>query len=88
MTRITIEQSKRVGKKLNVNFDIIDVKTLQTGINIEMEHSNITKGSITLSAKIALAHLEEFPDYYQELIKMEKKLKQKWKGKRKPNIYN
>ena len=91
--KITKQQALRVGNKLSVNFEAIDVETLQAGINVEMEHgnrrgkTNVTNNSILLSAKIALAHLEEFPDYYEALEKMEVKLKKKWKGKRKPFLF-
>lgn len=93
MKKATKTQTLRAGKKLGVNFDVISVDTLQTGINVELEHgkrhgrTNITNDSIILSATIALAHLEEFPDYYEALEKMEEKLKLKWKGKKKPNIF-
>jgi hypothetical protein len=41
-----------------------------TGLNIELEHgnrninTNVTDNDLIKTAKIALAHLEEFPDYY------------------------
>jgi hypothetical protein len=92
--RVTKTQTLRVGKKLNVNFDHVHVDTLRHGINVELEHGsrhgpnlNVTNNSITKSAIIALAHIYEFPDYYEALEKMEEKLKQKWRGKRKPSIF-
>lgn len=92
--RVTKTQTIRIGRKLNVDFDVISVDTLKSGINVEMEHGkrfgkilNVTNDSITKSAIIALAHLHEFPDYYEALEKMEEKLKRKWKGKRKPCIF-
>ncbi len=92
--KITKAQALRAGKKLNVNFEVVDVETLKDGMNVELEHgrrrgiTNITNDGILLSAQIALAHLAEFPDYYDALEKMEEKLKKKWKGKKKPNIFN
>lgn len=91
--RVTKSQAARVGKKLGVDFDVIDVDTLKAGMNVELEHgkrhgiTNVTNDSLLISAKIALAHLEEFPDYYEALEKMEEKLKKKWKGKKKPHIF-
>jgi Protein of unknown function (DUF5661) len=76
-----------------VDFEVISPETLQVGINVELEHgrrhgrTNVTNDSISLSATIALAHLEEFPDYYEALEKMEQRLKKKWKGRRKPDVF-
>ena len=45
---------------------------LRIGKRIEMEHTKSKK----VATKIAKDHLDEFPNYYTALIKMEKKLKQ------------
>ncbi len=37
-----------------------------------MEHRDVTRGSLTITGKIALAHLKELPDYYTRLSRMEK----------------
>ena len=42
------------------------------GLNTELEHINITGGNLLATAKIALVHLLELPDYYTRLEKMEK----------------
>ena len=55
-------ESIRDGKK----FKVIDTE-LQSGIDIEMEHTNDKK----IAKRIALDHLAEFPDYYTRLTKME-----------------
>lgn len=34
---------------------------------------NMTNNNILITGKIALAHLNEFPDYYKRLEKLEKK---------------
>lgn len=48
-----------------------------TGMNIEMEHQDVTKGNIVKTAKIAAAHLKENPKYYTLLKKyVEKKNEQ------------
>jgi len=46
---------------------------IQKGIKIELEHTSDRE----LAKEIAMDHLDEFPDYYEELDKMEKKLKNK-----------
>jgi hypothetical protein len=52
----------------------VNAEELKMGTKIEMEHTS----SRWLAQKIAMDHLIEFPNYYTELIKMEKRL-----GKRK-----
>ncbi len=92
MTKITKTQAFRAGNKLGINFEIVDLDMFRRGMNIEMEHgrrhniTNITNDNLLSCAKIALAHIMEYPDYYIELEKMEEKLKKKWKGRRRPQI--
>ena len=57
---------------LDVKFDKFTIDDLMTGIDIELEHgtispaTNVTNDDIILTMKIALAHLNEFPDYYNK----------------------
>ena len=57
---------------LNVRFDKFTLEDFQEGINIETEHglinpdTNVTNNNLILTAKIALAHLNEFPNYYNK----------------------
>mgnify|MGYP003452422074 FL=1 len=64
------------------------------GLNVELEHgkklgviTNITNDNLILTAKIAIAHLLEFPDYYKRLFKLEEKADKYWKNKTKKNIF-
>lgn len=43
------------------------VADLKVGMNVEREHFDVTHCNRMLTAKIALAHLRERPDYYQRL---------------------
>ena len=67
-----ITDAKNVGKILNIQFDKFTPQDLLEGLNIELEHgtinpnTNITNDSLILTAKIALAHLNEFPNYYNK----------------------
>ena len=53
-------------------------------MDVELEHgsinqlTNVTNDDPILTGKIALAHLNEFPDYYIRLGKMEKEADQFW----------
>ena len=71
---------------LGVNFDKFSKEDFLEGINIELEHgtlnpkTNVTYDNLIMTAKIALAHLNEFPNYYNKeygLKKFESFLKSK-----------
>ena len=57
---------------LKITLDKFSVEDLMTGVNIELEHgsvnplTNVTNDDLLLTMKIALAHLNEFPDYYNK----------------------
>lgn len=54
------------------------------GLDVELEHgkispsTNVTNDDPIMTGKIALAHLNEFPDYYTRLSKMEKEADAFW----------
>ena len=75
-------------KILNINFDKFNIEDFLEGINIETEHgsvseqTNVTDDDLILTSKIALAHLNEYPNYYNReygLKKYEEFLKNKAK---------
>ncbi|GAI79999.1 unnamed protein product, partial [marine sediment metagenome] len=55
--------------------------------NVELEHgsenlrTNVTNDDSLVTGKIALAHLNEFPDYYDRLEKMEEEADKFWEKK-------
>ena len=57
---------------LNINFDKFTPEEFLDGLNIESEHgkvnsnTNVTNDDLIITAKIALAHLNEFPNYYNK----------------------
>jgi len=57
---------------LGITFDKFSVRDFLEGINIESEHgrvnpkTNVTNDDLLTIAKIALAHLNEFPNYYNQ----------------------
>ena len=61
-----------VADMLNINFDKFTKEEFLEGLNIESEHgtinpfTNVTNDDIILTAKIALAHLNEYPNYYNK----------------------
>jgi hypothetical protein len=73
----TIEEAKRIGEALGIDWSKFDVEQFRMGLNVELEHgkrdasTNVTQDDEVLTGKIALAHLNEFSDYYTRLQKME-----------------
>lgn len=80
----TTEEAGRVGKMLGINWDKFDREQFRRGMDVELEHglvdthTNVTNDDALLTGKIALAHLNEFPDYYTRLERMEKSAHAYW----------
>ena len=80
----TINDILKVAKYLNIDFSKFSLQDFITGINIELEHglvnpmTDVTNDDLIMTAKITLAHLNEFPNYYNKdygLKKFEEYLK-------------
>lgn len=80
----TTEEAKETAVKLGVDWSKYDVEQFRMGMDVELEHgrrspqTNVTNDDAELTGKIALAHLNEFPDYYTRLAKMEKEGDEFW----------
>jgi hypothetical protein len=78
------DEAKRIGDTLNLDWDQVDLEQFRMGLLVELEHgtrdpeTNVTDDDVSLTAKIALAHLNEFPDYYTRLAKMEAEADAYW----------
>lgn len=74
----TEQEAKRVGEKIGIKWDKFDVDQFRRGMDVELEHgtvdknTNVTNDDPIITGKIALAHLNEFLDYYDRLEEMEK----------------
>lgn len=61
-----------VANSLNIDFTKFSYEDFKRGINVELEHglvnikTNVTNNNLLETAKIALAHLNEFPNYYNK----------------------
>ena len=83
----TAEQAKEIGEALGVDWTKFDVEQFRSGMDVELEHgkedpvTNVTEDDPLMTGKIALAHLNEFPDYYTRLLKLEKEAEAYWENK-------
>ena len=75
--RFTTEEAERIGAALGIDWSEFDVEQFQMGLDVELEHgavdpaTDVTHDDPIMTGKIALAHLNEFPDYYTRLAEME-----------------
>lgn len=89
MKDFTEEQARRIGEQVGIDWAAsrFDVEQFRMGLDVELEHgrqdsvTNVTDDDELTTGKIALAHLNEFPDYYTRLEKMESEAKRYWAGR-------
>ncbi len=87
MLNFTTEKAKAIGEQLGVDWSKFDVEQFRMGMDVELEHgsrdsaTNVSNDDPLTTGKIALAHLNEFPDYYTRLKKMEDEAETFWEGK-------
>ena len=67
-SKVDKDKAKKIGDKLGINWDEIDLDQFTQGINVEFEHKDVTGGDLEETGKIALAHIKEVPDYYTKLL--------------------
>ena len=75
----TSDEARRVGAEIGIDWTsaAFDVEQFRMGMDVELEHglhdllTNVTDSDPIVTGKIALAHLNEFPDYYTRLARME-----------------
>jgi Protein of unknown function (DUF5661) len=83
-TSFTSDEARRVGEEIGIDWAsaAFDVEQFRMGMDVELEHglhdllTNVTDGDPVVTGKIALAHLNEFPDYYTRLARMEEEARQ------------
>jgi hypothetical protein len=72
-------EARAVGEQIGIDWATapFDVDQFRRGMDVELEHglhellTNVTDDDPVVTGKIALAHLNEFPDYYDRLERME-----------------
>jgi len=82
-TSFTAEEARQIGETIGIDWSSspFDVEQFRMGMNVELEHglhdlmTNVTDSDPVVTGKIALAHLNEFPDYYTRLQRLEAEAK-------------
>jgi hypothetical protein len=77
--QFTAEEARSVGEQIGIDWASapFDVEQFRMGMDVELEHgrhdpaTDVTGDDAITTGKIALAHLNEFPDYYTRLARME-----------------
>ncbi len=77
------DEARQVGVQIGIDWESapFDVEQFRMGMDVELEHglhdlaTNVTGDDPGFTGKIALAHLNEFPDYYTRLDRMEAEAK-------------
>lgn len=82
--KFSAEEARKIGEKLGITWNKFDVDQFRRGLDVESEHglvspqTNVTNDDPIFTGKIALAHLNEFADYYDRLELMEKEANIYW----------
>ena len=82
-TQFSADDARRVGAEIGIEWDSapFDIEQFRKGMEVELEHglqdpaTNVTSDDPVVTGKIARAHLNEFPDYYMRLERMEEQAK-------------
>jgi hypothetical protein len=73
------DEARQIGEAIGIDWGTapFDVEQFRRGVDVELEHglrdptTNVTDDDPLVTGKIALAHLNEFADYYTRLDQME-----------------
>ena len=71
--KISKAKARKLGNWMKIDWKKVKFKQFWLGVNIELEHAKTVNCHLPTVARIALDHIAEIPDYYDRLIKMEKK---------------
>jgi hypothetical protein len=72
----TTEEARRIGDSLSVDWEKYNLEQFRLGLFVELEHgmkdpaTDVTHDDLQATGKIAIAHLNDLPDYYTRLYQM------------------
>ena len=70
--KFTAKEARSIGSSIGVDFQKFSLDEFRKGLSAELEHKDVTRGNLSITGKIAMAHLREMPDYYTKLDLMER----------------
>jgi hypothetical protein len=84
--QFTTDEARSIGERIGIDWSSsrFDVDQFRMGLDVELEHgvrnpeTNVTDDDEVTTGKIARAHLNEFPDYYTRLARMETEAERDW----------
>ena len=84
--KFTQDRARAIGEAIGIDWasSRFDVEQFRMGLEVELEHgrrdasTNVSDDDELTTGKIARAHLNEFPDYYTRLERMEAEAKAYW----------
>ena len=82
--QFTANEAKRIGEQIGVDWQQVHPDEFRKGLAVEMEHgshdpkTDVTHDDPLLTGKIAWAHINEYPDYYTRLERMEAEAERYW----------
>jgi uncharacterized protein DUF5661 len=84
---ISIDQARRVGESLHIDWQQVDLEEFRQGLMgnhkpgaVDPE-TGLTYDSVLLTAKVVLAHMEQFPDYFTRLAKLKEEVDEYQSGR-------
>lgn len=80
------DEARDIGQRIGIDWNTsrFDVEQFRMGLAVELEHgrqdpdTNVSDDDEITTGKIAWAHLNEFPDYYTRLARMEAEAERYW----------
>jgi hypothetical protein len=83
------DQAREIGTRIGIEWSTarFDVEQFRMGLAVELEHgrrdpmTNVSDDDEITTGKIAWAHLNEFPDYYTRLARMEAEADRYWSAR-------
>jgi hypothetical protein len=84
--KFSFQEARDIGERIGIDWQRsrFDVEQFRMGLEVELEHgrrdlaTNVSDDDELTTGKIARAHLNEFPDYYTRLEKMEAEAERDW----------
>jgi hypothetical protein len=91
--RFSADEAREIGERIGIDWSRsrFDVDQFRMGLEVELEHgrqdpaTNVSDDDAITTGKIARAHLNEFPDYYTRLAKMEAEAERYWSAREHPH---